>query len=583
MASEVLDIVIVGAGLSGISAARFYLDVHPESNVVVLEKDTSIGGPWGKSRMYPGFWSQSGIRMSGFSDVPFSVPKDAEVCNDIYEAKYVSDYLENYVDSHVYAEKPLRDRIRLDFAVGRITKALDIWIVEGEQDGASRSFKTKRLIVATGITSEPKMPILAGSSTFGGQILHQNDYGTFMTQPSSIAQKVAVIGAGKSAADAVYGLVKAGHEVHWIIRKSGDGPGAFTNPADNAKGPFLNDPELAATRMFATMSPGCFTQPNAWTRFLHGTSLGDKVLEGVFNGADEKCKKIGNFHGRPGALDGFEDLESNVKLFWVTGQFGLIQRPDFWDTVAPNVRVHSHDIARLENHKVVLKDGPSLPMDVIVCATGFRNDFSFFSAEQRIQLGLPHLRADDEAEASWRTLEATADKEVLQKYPKLATPPPVSLAPDSPSLNRITPNRLYNCILPITDHSIAFHGNIYGPNGFRIAEVQAIWTTALFDGIVQLPGKQAMQQDIAWVNAFNRRRYPTKGALGNFFHYDMMGYLDRLLGQVGLTSYRKGWWADLMYPLIASDLQGTTGEYLRKYRAKMEGERTDRALGVGGG
>lgn len=266
-------------------------------------------------RMYPGFWSQSGIRMSGFSDVPLTVPDDAEVFNDLFEAKYVTDYLERYVDDHVYAGKSLRGRIILCFTLEAVEKQDDMWTVHGTQDpgGVRESFKAKRLIVATGTTSDAKMPALSGSSDFEGTILHQKDYGRFTAQQPSQRQNIVVLGAGKSAADIVYNQVKAGNEVHWIIRKSGEGPGAFTNPADNSNGLFLNDPELAATRLFATLSPGCFTEPGMWTRFLHNTALGNKLLSGVWSSADQKCKTIGNFKGREGALEGFEKLESEVK------------------------------------------------------------------------------------------------------------------------------------------------------------------------------------------------------------------------------------------------------------------------------
>lgn len=250
----------------------------------------------------------------------------------------------------------------------------------------------------------------------------------------------------------------------------------------------------------------------------------------------------------------------------------MIQRPDFWDTVARNVQVHRNDIERLNDHVVVLRDGPSIPMDVIVCATGFVNEFPFFTAEQRVTLGLSQPKSENVIDNEWPVLEAEADKEVLAKYPKLAlAPQPV---PTDPPTSK-TPNRLYNCITPIDDHSVAFVGNIYAPNGFRTAEVQAIWTTALFDGSLQLPSEEAMRKEVAWVNAFMKRRYPTHGAGGNYLQYDMMGYIDRLLQQVGLTSHLKGWWTNLTFPMIAKDLNGTTQEYIEKYTSRRKGSESE--------
>jgi dimethylaniline monooxygenase (N-oxide forming) len=246
----------------------------------------------------------------------------------------------------------------------------------------------------------------------------------------------------------------------------------------------------------------------------------------------------------------------------------MIQRPDFWDTVAQNVHVHRNDIERLDNHTVVLKDGPTLPMDVIVCATGFINEYPFFTPEQRVTLGLTHPKANSADEASWTALESEADKQILTKFPKLALAPQPK--PTDPPRSK-TPNRLYNCIAPLDDHSVAFVGNIYAPNGFRTAEVQGIWTTALFDGTIDLPSEDEMRKDVAYVNAFMRRRYPVQGMGGNYLQYDMMGYIDRLLGQVGLTSHIKGWWTNLTFPMIAKDLNGTTKEYIDKYTSKRKG------------
>ena len=75
------------------------------------------------ARLYDGFWSQSGLRMSGFSDVPMNLPPDAATYHDIFEAKYVTKYLEEYVDSHTYSGKSLRDRIMFKVKVLKLDKA----------------------------------------------------------------------------------------------------------------------------------------------------------------------------------------------------------------------------------------------------------------------------------------------------------------------------------------------------------------------------------------------------------------------------------------------------------------------------
>lgn len=50
MAADAYDVIVIGAGQSGIIAARFYLDTHPDARLLLVEKGASIGGVWGKGR-----------------------------------------------------------------------------------------------------------------------------------------------------------------------------------------------------------------------------------------------------------------------------------------------------------------------------------------------------------------------------------------------------------------------------------------------------------------------------------------------------------------------------------------------------
>lgn len=48
MAKDEYDVVVIGAGQSGIVATRFYLDTHPHARLVLVENGSSVGGVWGK-------------------------------------------------------------------------------------------------------------------------------------------------------------------------------------------------------------------------------------------------------------------------------------------------------------------------------------------------------------------------------------------------------------------------------------------------------------------------------------------------------------------------------------------------------
>lgn len=248
--------------------------------------------------------------MAGFSDQAIELPSGAETYHDIFEAKYVTKYLEDYVDNHIYNGKSLRDRILFGFRVVSLEKLNDRWQVWGSD---AQTMSAPRVIVATGHTSRPVMPALPQNEPFLGLVIHQKDFGKAskdVFKDSSIPN-VTVLGGGKSAADMVYASVKAGKIVSWIIRREGEGPAAFSAAA--GKGPYRNGPELAATRVISTLSPSCFAEPNWFGSLMHGTATGRRIITSIWGAADEACRKEANFEKRDGARPGFGNLRSTTK------------------------------------------------------------------------------------------------------------------------------------------------------------------------------------------------------------------------------------------------------------------------------
>ncbi|KAL8637399.1 MAG: hypothetical protein Q9228_005323 [Teloschistes exilis] len=512
------------------------------------------------ARLYNGFWSQSGLRMAGFSDQALQLPPGAVTYHDIFEAKYVTEYLEQYVDSHIYQSTSLRARISFGFSVIGMQKHDGVWHVESR---GGQSIRARKIVVATGHTSRPMMPTLPGKGEFSGPIIHQRDFGKASNEifDSTSISNVTVLGGGKSAADMVYNAVKAGKKVAWIIRQDGEGPAAFSAAA--GKGPYKNGPEIAATRMMSTLSPSCFSEPSWLSSLVHGTARGRRILAQIWLGADEACRKTADFEKRKDARSGFAGLQSSTAIFWCTGPIGMIQHEDFWDTIAKNVSVFRHNILHLRERCIVLDDESEVPADALFCGTGWNPEYPFLSKGQTVDLGLPHANEDDPPDVArkWESLLKAADDEVIARFPQLADPPPFYKRRQNS-----TATRLYNCVAPLSDDSILFLGNVYLSNAFRTAEAQAIWATAYFDGNVVLPTREKSERDIAYMAAFSKRRYPSHGATGNYFHMDLVGYSDRLLQDVGLVSHRRQWWwQDFFYPCLASDFSHIKDEYLAKF------------------
>ena len=251
--------------------------------------------------------------MSGFSDIPLTLPPDAPNYHDIFESKYVTSYLESYVDEHLYNGQSLRDRIYFGIKVCGIEKLDNSWTVTARRSREEEeTLRSARLVIATGHTTIPHMPILPCQSLFKGHILHQKEFGKARSTilASDYYQNITILGGGKSAADMVYDSVKGGKKVSWVIRETGEGPAAFTSAV--GKGPYRNGPEIGATRMLSALSPSCFAPVTWWTKLIHGSRYGRAVVAKVWLGADQACRDLANFQGREGARPGVENMKSNT-------------------------------------------------------------------------------------------------------------------------------------------------------------------------------------------------------------------------------------------------------------------------------
>ncbi|KAL8672436.1 MAG: hypothetical protein Q9168_003099 [Polycauliona sp. 1 TL-2023] len=504
--------------------------------------------------------------MLGFSDVPVTIPADAKSFHGCIEAKYVTEYLDYYVDRHVFNERSLRSRILLGYRVTKVEKIKDEWIVRAEDhQHAVHEIKSPKLVVAAGLTSTPHIPAILQQQTkvFDGPVYHHKDFGEISRTllSTSECKSVAVIGAGKSATDMVYESVKRGKNVSWIIRKNGEGPALFF-PAPSSSARYQNSTEAGATRWNALFSPSSFMPTQGMLlKLLHWTRFGINYLRENIHQTDQSCRDIAAYLNRQGASPTFKHLEPTTSAFWCTGPLGLVQHDDFWDTLAQAVRVYRNDIRSLKKSTIVLDDGSEIAADILLCGTGWRTEYLFFSTDQARSLGLPCPLSPDDSDPYDPQFDEKAKKQVLSNFPILEYAPP-HIPPKTPT----TLLRLYNGIAPLDDPSIVFLGRVHLSNAFRTSEAQAIWATAYFDGNIKMPPRQQAQQSIAYMNAMSSKRYPSRGAAGDNLFFELIWYTDWLLEEIGLRSHRKGWWADWVEPCLAEDFKGLLGEYVdRRY------------------
>ncbi len=99
VAREHMDVLIIGAGISGIGAARYLKKAHPKRRFQILEARNRLGGTWDLFR-YPGIRSDSDLYTFGYEFKPWVKEKS------IADAASILDYLdetarENAIDQHI--------------------------------------------------------------------------------------------------------------------------------------------------------------------------------------------------------------------------------------------------------------------------------------------------------------------------------------------------------------------------------------------------------------------------------------------------------------------------------------------------
>jgi cation diffusion facilitator CzcD-associated flavoprotein CzcO len=202
MASEHFDVLIVGAGLSGVGAG-YHLQTHsPDRSYVILEGREAIGGTWDLFR-YPGVRSDSDMYTLGYSFRPWREAK--AIADGPSILRYVRETARDYgIDRHI------RFSHRVTSAAWSSDDAT--WIVEAIRgDGATVRFSCNFLFLCGGYYDYDQgyTPEFQGTGRFKGRIVHPQQWPDDLDYAG---KRVVVIGSGATAVTLVPEMARtAGH------------------------------------------------------------------------------------------------------------------------------------------------------------------------------------------------------------------------------------------------------------------------------------------------------------------------------------------------------------------------------------
>jgi cation diffusion facilitator CzcD-associated flavoprotein CzcO len=343
---EHFDVLIIGAGLSGIGAARHLKAQCPQKKFVVLESKPDFGGTW-RTHRYPGARSDSDLYTYGYRFKPWT---GAPIAATDEILKYMSE---------VIADEGLQDHIRYEHQVTSASwsSAEKRWTLCVTRSDISEQLQISAafLWMCQGYYrhSVGHTPTWAGMDQFEGPIVHPQSW----PEDLEYADKdVVVIGSGATAATLIPALAKECRHVTMLQRS----PTYFyIRPNVNEVADMLRELDI----------------PEEWVheivrqKILFDSGIITKLaLEFPELAREELLKPIREILG-----DDY-DIEThfNPKYRPWQQRIALVPDGDFFEAIKEGkVTVVTDEIDSFTKTGIKLKSGATLDAEVIVTATGF--------------------------------------------------------------------------------------------------------------------------------------------------------------------------------------------------------------------
>lgn len=209
MKAKHFDTVIIGAGISGISAAHYMQTDCPDKTYVILEGRERIGGTWDLFR-YPGIRSDSDMYTFGFAFKPWTAPKS------IAPREAIIDYLQETIE-----EENIEPHIRFNHRVQEASWSSDtaLWTlkVTTATNKEPLAFTCSFLSFCVGYYDydNPHTPQFKGIESYEGQTIHPQHWSEDIDYTD---KNIVVIGSGATAMTLIPSLAERATHVTMLQR-----------------------------------------------------------------------------------------------------------------------------------------------------------------------------------------------------------------------------------------------------------------------------------------------------------------------------------------------------------------------------
>lgn len=344
MQSTVFDVIIIGAGVSGIGMACTLKTRCPNKTFAILEQRQSLGGTWDLFR-FPGVRSDSDMHSYAY---PFRPWRSFKVLGDgasirNYLTETAREFgIEPHISYGIEVDKASWSSTTQQWTLRTATRS-------GQQP---QEYRCRFLVMGTGYfdTAAGHRPSIPGLEQFAGPLVHPQQWPENLDYRD---KRVIVIGSGATAITLVPAMAQSAARVTMLQRSPSY---LLTLPT--------HDPLVRLL---------CCVMPKAWA-FAVGRHLSITVGNFIYHASRRWPERTRKFflEGVRRQLKGAADMRDFEPRYGPWDQrLCIVSDGDLFERIrAGKVQVVTDEIERVEVDHVRLKSGRRIEADIVVTATG---------------------------------------------------------------------------------------------------------------------------------------------------------------------------------------------------------------------